>query len=134
MPQAAQQSVARGNPPSSLQQQAAQLSSGAPAMTPPYAVRGPLPVETVAVTSGSGGYEIQSGAYGSAGEADRALTAARSSVGDLLRTSQARTFAISKDGRQVFRARFVGFDSRTAASTCVEMRRRQIDCFVMRSE
>ncbi len=134
MPPVTQQSVGRGNPPSSLQQQAAQLSPVASTMTPPYAVRGPLPVETVAAISGSGRYEIQIGAFGSSVEADRALTAARSSAGDLLRTSQARTFAISKDSRQVFRARFIGFDSRTAASTCVEMRRRQIDCFVMRSE
>ena len=134
-PPVPQQAVARGNPPSSLQQQAAHLSPGAPVMAPPFAVRGPRPVDIAAVPpASSSGYEVQIGAFATAVEADRALAAARSSVGDLLRTSQSRTFAITKDARQVFRARFVGFDSRTAASTCVEMRRRQIDCFVMRSE
>lgn len=134
-PPAPQQAVARGNPPSSLQQQAAQLASGGPGMPAPYGVRGPRQVETASVSSATGGgYEIQIGAYGSSVEADRALVGARSSAADLLATSPSRTFAISKDARQVFRARFVGFDSRTAASTCLEMRRRQIDCFVMRSE
>ena len=108
-------------------------------MAPPYAVRGPRPVEPASVVpaapvGGGGGYEIQVGAYGNSGEAERALTSVRASAGELLRTSQSRTFAIAKDGRQVFRARFVGFDARSAASTCVEMRRRQIDCFVMRAE
>ena len=139
MATAPQQAVARGNPPSSLQQQAAQISSGSAGMAPPYAVRGPRPVEPASVVpaapvGGGGGYEIQVGAYGNSGEAERALTSVRASAGELLRTSQSRTFAIAKDGRQVFRARFVGFDARSAASTCVEMRRRQIDCFVMRAE
>lgn len=134
-PPAPQQAIARGNPPSSLQQQAAQLASGAPGMPAPYGVRGPRQVDPPSVSSATGGgYEIQIGAYGSSVEAERALAGARSSAADLLATSPARTFAISKDARQVFRARFVGFDSRTAASTCLEMRRRQIDCFVMRSE
>lgn len=135
LPPAPQQAVARGNPPSTLQQQAAQLASGAPGMPAPFGVRGPQPVETSAVTAAGGGrYEIQIGAYGSSVEADRALAAVRANAADLLAASPSRTFAISKDARQVFRARFVGFDSRVAASTCLEMRRRQIDCFVMRSE
>lgn len=134
-PPAPQQAFVRGNPPSSLQQQAAQLASGGPGIPAPYGVRGPHQVETTSVSSAAGGgYEIQIGAYGSSVEAERALAGARSSAADLLATSAARTFAISKDARQVFRARFVGFDSRTAAWTCLEMRRRQIDCFVMRSE
>jgi D-alanyl-D-alanine carboxypeptidase len=35
------------------------------------------------------------------------------------------------NGRQIFRARFAGFDADRAASTCTELRRKGVDCFVM---
>ena len=147
---------ARGQPPSTFQQQAGQQQAGqqqagqqqAPLqqagpprandayvppsgkpMPAPYAVRGP---EVAAVTTG--GYEVQIGAYATSGEAERALSVARGNAGDLLRPHASRAVLVAKEARQIFRARFVGFDSRSAASTCIELRRRQVDCFVMRAE
>jgi D-alanyl-D-alanine carboxypeptidase len=121
--------VSRGAPPSTLQQQAALLERGGNVPpSPPYAVRGPRPSDQ------SGGFEIQIGAYATSAEAERALAHARGAAGELLRTSEARSIPVAKENRRVFRARFVGFDSSKAASTCLELRRRQIDCFVMRGE
>lgn len=133
--------LSRGAAPSTFQQQAANLARGeapliAPAprpATPPYAVRGPTAAE-LAVVQPIGGFEIQIGAYASAPEAERALAAARSSASDLLQNRSPRTVPVRKDARTVFRARFAGFDSRGAAATCLELRRRQVDCFVMRAE
>ena len=113
-----------------------------PVPPPPYAVRGPVPAPTPAhqptrvASAGSpaGSFEIQIGAYATQPEADRALSNARGQAGDLLRGGDSRALLARKDNRQIYRARFVGFDSARAASTCLELRRRQIDCFVMRAE
>lgn len=131
----------RGAAPSTFQQQATNLARGSEALTPPaprpatspYAVRGPMAGEGLAAPAG-GGFEIQIGAFATALEADRALAGVRANAGELLHGSAARTLPVAKDNRQVYRARFAGFDSRTAASTCLELRRRQIDCFVIRAE
>ncbi len=135
---------ARGAAPSTFQQQAAAMPHGSDAavppvrpaaartMDPPYGVRGTMPPpgnEPI-----SGGFEIQIGAFATAPEADRALVTARTSAGDLLQSRSGRTVPVEKNARRIFRARFNGFDSRTAASTCLELRRRQIDCFVVRAE
>ena len=132
----------RGAPPSTFQQQATALARGAEPVPPPSprplplpipsGVRGPLPAVAAAVQPS--GFEIQVGAFATAAEADRALAAIRSSASELLHSSEGRAVPVKKDARQIFRARFAGFDSRTAASTCLELRRRHIDCFVMRAE
>lgn len=120
-------------PPSSLQQQAMQLAAAGPAIAPPpYAVRGPRPSELP--PAAGGGFEIQIGAYATAAEADRALATVRSSAGTVLRGSEPKALAVTKEARRIYRARFVGLDSRSAAAACLELRRRQIDCFVMRAE
>ncbi len=109
-------------------------------LPPPYAVRGPVaapaPTPTRVASGGNarGSFEIQIGAYATQPEADRALANARGQAGDLLRGNDSRALLVRKDNRQIYRARFVGFDSSRAASTCLELRRRQIDCFVMRAE
>ncbi len=135
---------ARGAAPSTFQHQAALLSRGSDApvppvrtaanrvLDPPYGVRGPMPAVGNEPVGGS--FEIQIGAFATAAEADRALISARSSAGDLLQSRGGRTVPVEKEARRIFRARLTGFDSRTAASTCLELRRRQIDCFVMRAD
>ena len=135
---------ARGAPPSTLGQQAAGLARGggqpveaqpvkyaqASAAEAPFALRGPAAVSA----TGAGGFEVQIGAFGSAAEADRALATARTAAKDLLEQRAARAIQVQKESRQLYRARFTGFDSKTAAATCLELRRRQIDCFVMKAE
>ena len=85
----------------------------------------------VAVPSG---FEIQVGAFATAAEADRALAAARATAVDVLQARSSKTVPFDKQSRRIYRARFSGFDSIGAAATCLELRRRQIDCFVMRVE
>ena len=113
----------RGQPPSSLQAQAAMLSA-------PQGSR----VAAVQPSPQSGRFEIQIGAFGSVDEAQRALTSAQSRAGKLLASYASVTHPTQKDGRQIFRARFTGFNAQSAANTCNEMRRQAIDCFVMSSE
>jgi D-alanyl-D-alanine carboxypeptidase len=81
-----------------------------------------------------GAFLVQIGAFNSPAEADRALSATRERAGDLIGSFAPVTAAVQKENRQFYRARFAGFDAQTAASTCLELRRRQIDCFVMKSE
>lgn len=123
--------VARGRQPSSFQAQAAaQLPVAAPqrvATLQPAAFR-----PTAAVPRG--GFEVQIGAYGSINEAQRALTAAQSRAGQVLAGYGSVTHPVQKAGRTMYRARFSGFDAARASSTCTELRRQAIDCFVMSAE
>jgi D-alanyl-D-alanine carboxypeptidase len=143
----------RGAPPSTFEAQAKNLSRTSDAfasashaasaqapralaqrqLDPPYAVRGPFAPQQQQPATG-GGFEVQIGAYATASEAERALAAARASTGPILQPFAARAVAAQKENRRIYRARFTGFDSRAAAETCLELRRRQVDCFVMRAE
>jgi len=77
---------------------------------------------------------VQIGAYGSISEAQRALSSVQGRTGQLLAGVASVTHPAMKDGRQVFRARFTGFNANRAASTCTELRRQAVDCFVMAGE
>ena len=148
---------APGAAPSTLAQQAANLARGGPPVTQPPASQtaphvqfaqagsgprfnlsgpqqAPQPASAQVAGIAPGGFEVQIGAYGSAAEAERALTSTRASAADLLAARTQRTVAVQKESRQFYRARFAGFDSKAAAATCLELRRRQIDCFVMKAE
>ena len=116
----------RGRAPSSLQAQAAQIL--------PQRQNVAALVPATAPGSAAGRFEIQIGAYSSIDEAQRALTSAQSRAGQLLAGYASVTHPVQKEGRQVFRARFSGFDSTRAATTCTELRRQAIDCFVMTAE
>ena len=117
---------ARGNPPSTLQQQAAALHGGA------SAVARPQPVAANGVASSM--TEIQIGAYATAGEAERQLALVRSKAPELLGGAQAKTQPTNAGGKPLWRARFAGFDASQAGTVCTELRRRQIDCLVTRAE
>ena len=142
----------RGAAPSTLEQQAANLARGAqpvaaaPAQpaaaairfaqasaTPRY-LRGPSPAAPTTVPAATGGFEVQIGAYASQAEADRALAAAGTTAADLLAAHPGRSILVQTESRQLYRARLTGFNSNSAASTCLELRRRQIDCFVMKAQ
>ncbi len=122
--------IERGRQPSSLQAQAARLPDNAPqrfAALEPDAYQ-PRTAEP------TGRYEVQIGAYSSIVEAQRALTSAQSRAGKLLSGYGSVTHPVQKVGRTVYRARFSGFDANRATSTCNELRRQAIDCFVMTAE
>lgn len=118
--------ASRGNPPSSFQQQAANLSGGAALQPrPPVASRPAI---------GQTDVQIQIGAYASAAEADRQLVATRQKAADLLGNAQASTQQTSANGKILWRARFSGFQAANAGTVCTELRRRQIDCLVAKAE
>jgi D-alanyl-D-alanine carboxypeptidase len=133
--------AAPGRPPSTLQQQAMALSAGPPRempqqvaqqprQQPTYRLQGPPQV----AARGDGLFQIQVGAYATAVEAERQLSAVQSRSGRLLETHQRLAVPVTKGNRQLYRARFAGFDANGAAQTCTELRRAGVDCFVMRAE
>jgi cell division septation protein DedD len=144
---------ARGMPPSTLQQQAENLSrpqspvgvtkiaANAPSSRtalaqidaqPTFRLRGPdVTPETLPAR---GGFEIQIGAYSSAAEAQLALATARDRAADLLADAAPGATPMQKGNRQLYRARFGGFSGPVATNTCQELRRRHIDCFVTTTE
>ncbi len=121
----------RGRAPSSLQLQAARLPSAAPQRV---AALQPASYDAPANPTPASRYEIQIGAFGTIDEAQRALTSTQSRTGPLLNGYGSVTHPVQKAGRIVYRARFSGFDAGRASSTCTELRRQSIDCFVMTAE
>jgi D-alanyl-D-alanine carboxypeptidase len=120
------EALLRGSPPSTLAAQASALN----ATTKPRVAK-TQPGQAVALRATAGRYEVQIGAFGSVSEAQRALSAVQGRVGQLLAGIAPVTQPTTKDGHQIFRARFAGFNADRAASTCTELRRQSVDCFVM---
>jgi D-alanyl-D-alanine carboxypeptidase len=120
--------VMRGLPPSTLGAQARALSRSA-------GDNGPAPqVPPISRAVSGGDYEVQIGAFGSVTEARSALADAQNRAGGVLSGLQSTTPTTVKDGQTMFRARFTGLNADRASSTCTELRRRSIDCFVIAGE
>ncbi|MBV1695556.1 MAG: serine hydrolase [Hyphomicrobiales bacterium] len=128
----------RGAPPSTLQQQAANLarpegqlaalrtrSTPAQPQQPTYRLAGP---------GAAGGVALQVGAYGTPVEAQRQLERTRQTAAAHLASASAETVPAMVNGKQVYRARFMGLAPAAAATACIELRRQQIDCLVARAE
>jgi D-alanyl-D-alanine carboxypeptidase len=113
----------RGLPPSTLGAQARALYG---AKSEPRPAAAPRPATTTA-----GHYQVQIGAFASVTEAQHALSTVQGRVGALLAGIAPVTQPTMKDGRRIFRARFAGFNADRATSTCTELRRQAVDCFVM---
>jgi D-alanyl-D-alanine carboxypeptidase len=62
------------------------------------------------------------------------MEAARQRAAGKLDPYNAVAVPVQLGGNQLYRARFRGFDETAAASTCLQLRRLQIDCFVVRAE
>ena len=140
-PHAAPPPVQAGNKPSTLQAQAASLiPSKIAAARQQTAVLAAPKSPTAAAVSGAargaaaGRFEIQIGAYASVDEAQRTLTQVQTKAGKLLQQYPSVTLPVNKAGRQIYRARFRGFEAQTAANTCAQLRSQSIDCFVMAAE
>ncbi len=121
--------VQRGMPPSSLEAQAAVFRNA-----PGQKTAALQPSPAVAAPVASGRFEIQIGAYASVDEAQRSLNAVQTRTGVLLANYPSVTHPVMKAGRQVFRARFRGFDANGAAAACQKLRAQSFDCFVMSAE
>ncbi len=136
------QSPPRGTQPSTLQEQAERIQRGQPAAVPPpqpqpklaaapappapaYRLNGPA-----AQAPKGGALMIQIGAFSSEAEAQRHLLDAKTKAAGALGGTRPFTQPVTSGGRQLYRARFQGFDAASAANACNELRRHQIDCLV----
>lgn len=118
--------VIRGMPPSTLGAQARALGSDSGNR---FESR-----HKVAQVAYGGRYAVQIGAYSSIDEAQRALSNVQDRAGRLLSGVSSVTNPTTKNGQQIFRARFTGLDANRATSTCNALRRQAVDCFVMAGE
>jgi D-alanyl-D-alanine carboxypeptidase len=142
----------RGRPPSTLEAQLAsyEATTGTTSQQPAYdpglrpaladmaAVNLPVPVP-VPVASGmarpaaAGSYHVQIGVYSTPADAQRAMAAAKAKAAHILADSAPIAIPLAKGDRQLYRARFAGFDSASATTACNELRRSGLDCFVAKS-
>ena len=79
-------------------------------------------------------YEIQVGVYMTAADASRQLANIRLRAPDILAGAHPLTVPVNRGSRQMYRARFAGFDSATAKQTCSAMQKRAIKCLVYRAQ
>jgi hypothetical protein len=77
---------------------------------------------------------IQIGAYASEPEAQRQLRMAREKAVAVLEGHGHYTQPVRVAGKSFVRARFSGFDATSAAATCLELRRHQVDCLVVKAD
>lgn len=133
----------RGAGPSSLEAQAERISRGETAIEQPKLdaaqIRPRSEVSRApAAVAGSGTsaahvFAVQVGAFASEAEARRQLQSALDRSGGWLDGRLPTTQPVQHAGKQLYRARFSGFDSHAATSVCQELKRRQISCLVARS-
>jgi D-alanyl-D-alanine carboxypeptidase len=142
----------RGAQPSTFQAQARNLGGATPyrlgAALPTEDDEAPAPVTSVppmvapvadAAAKPAGqvnrsGYHVQIGAYATAAESERMLAAVKDKAPTAIAGSTQLTSSVNKENRLLYRARFAGFDARSAAKACQNLRLHNIDCFVMKAE
>ncbi len=122
---------APGLPPSTLQAQAEALGA-APRQEP--AATSDVEPAARDTPAAAGPFAIQIGAYSDSGDAEEHMQAARRRANGLLNSYYAVAVPVQKGRSQLYRARFRGFTATAAASTCLHLRRMQIDCFVAKTE
>jgi D-alanyl-D-alanine carboxypeptidase len=81
-----------------------------------------------------GAFHVQVGAFMSQAEAENRLGAVQQRAIDLLDGHLPFTATFMKDDKEWFRARFAGFSKDDAQTTCEALKKRSLDCVVMRAE
>ncbi|MDL2401090.1 D-alanyl-D-alanine carboxypeptidase family protein [Rhizobium mayense] len=80
----------------------------------------------------AGGWQVQIAATPTAQAAKDLLSEAQSKAGDALANAAPYTEAVGKGRSTVYRARFVGFDSRDEANTaCAALKRKDFNCMLL---
>jgi D-alanyl-D-alanine carboxypeptidase len=123
---------AQGLPPSTLEAQAAALERSTPVPAEPAPQDSPARRE--AARTPTGPFAIQIGAYSDSADAEQHMDVARRRANGLLDPYHAVAVPFRKGSSQLFRARFRGFDAAAAASACLQLRRLEIDCFVVATQ
>ena len=94
----------------------------------------PAPQRRGKRTRVDGAFQVQVGAYMSQTEAENRLGMVQQRATDLLDGHLPFTASFMKEDREWFRARFAGFSEEEARETCVALKKRSLDCVVMRAE
>jgi D-alanyl-D-alanine carboxypeptidase len=121
-------------PPSTLEAQAAALESGADRTAAADPLPQDKPPQREPASNPSGPFAIQIGAYSDSADAEQHMDTARQRAGGLLDPYAAVAVPYRKGSNQLYRARFRGFEATAATSACLQLRRLQIDCFVVRAD
>ncbi len=82
----------------------------------------------------AGDYHVQVGAFMSEADAENRLGMVQQRAVDLLDGHLPFTTSFTKGGQEWYRARFAGFSKDDAQSTCAALKKRSLDCAVMRAE
>jgi D-alanyl-D-alanine carboxypeptidase len=82
----------------------------------------------------AGAYHVQVGAFMSQADAENRLGMVQQRAVDLLDGHLPFTASFMKDDQEWYRARFAGFSKDAAQSTCAALKKRALDCVVMRAE
>ncbi len=78
---------------------------------------------------GDGSWSIQIGAYSRKQDAQRRLTTAKKTGVRSLRGKKAITLAFYNEDQVIYRARFAGFNRKTARRACSALKRKSIKCY-----
>ena len=82
----------------------------------------------------AGDYHVQVGAFMSEVDAENRLGMVQQRALDLLDGHLPFTTSFMKENQEWYRARFAGFSKDDAQSTCAALKKRSLDCAVMRAE
>jgi len=91
----------------------------------------PLAAQRAAVSRS--GWMIQLGAFGDEAEAKQRLRSAQSMAHDLLAKADGFTERVVKGSKELYRARFAGFDKEKAEAACHYFKRNDIACMTLRN-
>jgi D-alanyl-D-alanine carboxypeptidase len=110
-------------------QRASAESEPAPASAP--VAFPPLAAQRAAVSRS--GWMIQLGAFGDEAEAKQRLRSAQSMAHGLLASADGFTERVVKGSKELYRARFAGFDKEKAEAACHYFKRNDIACMTLRN-
>ena len=98
---------------------------------PPASAPAALPVQRTAVSRN--GWMIQLGAFADEAEAMQRLRSAQSMAHSLLASADGITERVVKGSKELYRARFAGFDKEKAEAACHYFKRNDIACMTLRN-
>ena len=91
------------------------------------------PEPTASQIRARGGWVIQIGAFEGKDEAKQHLSEARLKIPRILASADPFTQRLQKGDKELYRARFAGFDKAMAEAACKELKRSEIDCMTVRN-
>lgn len=113
-------------------QVAAAMAAANAAPSPRRATPPPAAQPVAAPPPVAGTHLIQVGAFASMEDCKRHLNIVQDRAGDLLRNRLPRAEYAQVGSREVYRARFAGFDNVAAREACSSLRQKKVDCMVLR--